>query len=165
MYSHNKAQQSKNRVHISWDILYRGLTGLPASERFSGLFCTCFEISISIWNMVYTQSRKCHTSSHITIRSLWPTYSQKWVTVIFLHIWPQQWYRALGFGTHIYITSVLTRFLFPSLLGHIWPFGGHKHSEGESQQSSPPVKTYWVHGWLEWGSCDPLHVLSLGTVN
>ena len=23
MYNHNKAQQSKNRVHISWDILYR----------------------------------------------------------------------------------------------------------------------------------------------
>ena len=22
MYDHNKAQQSKNRVHISWDILY-----------------------------------------------------------------------------------------------------------------------------------------------
>ena len=24
MYNHNKAQQSKNRVHISWDILYDG---------------------------------------------------------------------------------------------------------------------------------------------
>ena len=24
MYNHNKAQQSKNRVHISWDILYCG---------------------------------------------------------------------------------------------------------------------------------------------
>ena len=23
MYNHNKAQQSKNRVHISWDILYQ----------------------------------------------------------------------------------------------------------------------------------------------
>ena len=23
MYNHNKAQQSKNRVHICWDILYR----------------------------------------------------------------------------------------------------------------------------------------------
>ena len=22
MYNHNKAQQNKNRVHISWDILY-----------------------------------------------------------------------------------------------------------------------------------------------
>ena len=30
MYNHNKAQQGKNRVHISWDILYgasdRGIT-------------------------------------------------------------------------------------------------------------------------------------------
>ena len=25
MYNHNKAQQSKNRVHISWDILYKQL--------------------------------------------------------------------------------------------------------------------------------------------
>ena len=24
IYNHNKAQQSKNRVHISWDILYNG---------------------------------------------------------------------------------------------------------------------------------------------
>ena len=32
MYNHNKAQQSKNRVHISWDILYasidRAIVGL-----------------------------------------------------------------------------------------------------------------------------------------
>ena len=27
MYNHNKAQQSKNRVHISWDILYSTDTG------------------------------------------------------------------------------------------------------------------------------------------
>ena len=26
MYNHNKAQQSKNRVHIFWDILYTGKT-------------------------------------------------------------------------------------------------------------------------------------------
>ena len=25
MYNHNKAQQSQNRVHISWDILYAAL--------------------------------------------------------------------------------------------------------------------------------------------
>ena len=25
MYNHNKAQQSKNRVHVSWDILYISL--------------------------------------------------------------------------------------------------------------------------------------------
>ena len=30
MYNHNKAQQNKNRVHISWDILYN-----------AGLCCEC----------------------------------------------------------------------------------------------------------------------------
>ena len=34
-------------------------------------------------------------------------YSQKRVKVIFLHSWPQQSYRALRFGTHTYIASVL----------------------------------------------------------
>ena len=29
MYNHNKAQQSKNRVHISWDILYDGTLSNP----------------------------------------------------------------------------------------------------------------------------------------
>ena len=29
MYNHNKAQQSKNRVHISWDILYQGIDDKP----------------------------------------------------------------------------------------------------------------------------------------
>ena len=28
MYNHNKAQQSKNRVHISWDILYAAIGAL-----------------------------------------------------------------------------------------------------------------------------------------
>ena len=33
MYNHNKAQQSKNRVHISWDILY--LIQIPRVIRFA----------------------------------------------------------------------------------------------------------------------------------
>ena len=43
MYNHNKAQQSKNRVHISWDILYTypctnfnsSLTKLSMEDRAS----------------------------------------------------------------------------------------------------------------------------------
>ena len=35
MYNHNKAQQSKNRVHISWDILY--VVTYPCPNRDSGL--------------------------------------------------------------------------------------------------------------------------------
>ena len=34
MYNHNKAQQSKNRVHISWDILYQ----CQASEAVESFF-------------------------------------------------------------------------------------------------------------------------------
>ena len=32
MYNHNKAQQSKNRVHISWDILYCGFVSVCVTE-------------------------------------------------------------------------------------------------------------------------------------
>ena len=35
MYNHNKAQQSKNRVHISWDILYLELNK-PNSHHITG---------------------------------------------------------------------------------------------------------------------------------
>ena len=34
-------------------------------------------------------------------------YSQKWVKVFFLHLWPQQLYKAFRFGTHTYIAIVL----------------------------------------------------------
>ena len=53
------------------------LLELPASEKFSGLFCTCFEISV--WNLAYTSSGWCHTSnlSFIQILTLWPTLQPK----------------------------------------------------------------------------------------
>ena len=34
MYYHNKAQQSKNRVHISWDILYMLFYALAHGANF-----------------------------------------------------------------------------------------------------------------------------------
>ena len=37
MYNHNKAQQSKNRVHISWDILYVEHHQLDNTERTTSL--------------------------------------------------------------------------------------------------------------------------------
>ena len=44
MYNHNKAQQSKNRVYISWDILYilqhQSPVGLDRGRR--GSECHCF---------------------------------------------------------------------------------------------------------------------------
>ena len=46
-------------------------------SKFSGLFSTCFEISV--WNLVYTCSRWCYTSSSslISIGTLWPTLQPK----------------------------------------------------------------------------------------
>ena len=46
------------------------LIELPVSEKFSGIFCTCFEIYT--WNLVYTPSRQFHISCliFITIRLL-----------------------------------------------------------------------------------------------
>ena len=35
MYNHNKAQQSKNRVHISWDILYMNVTRVGIDETIN----------------------------------------------------------------------------------------------------------------------------------
>ena len=37
MYNHNKAQQSKNRVHISWDILYTCVNKLTIIDSDNGL--------------------------------------------------------------------------------------------------------------------------------
>ena len=53
------------------------LLELPAREKFSGLFCTCFEISV--WNLAYTSSGLYHTSSlsFIPIWTLWPTLQPK----------------------------------------------------------------------------------------
>ena len=33
MYNHNKAQQSKNRVHISWGILYAVIIRMEANHQ------------------------------------------------------------------------------------------------------------------------------------
>ena len=53
------------------------LLELPASEKFSGLFCARCEISV--WNLAYPSSGWCHTSSSsfIPIWTLWPTLQPK----------------------------------------------------------------------------------------
>ena len=53
------------------------LVELPASEKFPDFFCTCCEISV--WNLAYTSSGWCHTSSSsfIPIWTLWPTLQPK----------------------------------------------------------------------------------------
>ena len=80
---------------VSWSLLIFGMVGhflalwqtktldkgvlleLPASEKFSGLFCTCCEISV--WNLAYRSSGWCHTSSSsfIPIWTIWPTLQPK----------------------------------------------------------------------------------------
>ena len=44
MYNHNKAQQSKNRVHISWDILYETVAacGLQVDRGRPGGLCNAY---------------------------------------------------------------------------------------------------------------------------
>ena len=44
MYNHNKAQQSKNRVRISWDILYpekQGLVNVIKATSFNTVIHVC----------------------------------------------------------------------------------------------------------------------------
>ena len=70
------------------------LVELPASEKCSGLFSTCFEISI--WNLAVP-----HIKWRVSSQSGHPDllYSQEWVNVIFPHLWPQKLHRAFRFGT------------------------------------------------------------------
>ena len=106
------------------------LLELPASEKFSGLFCTCCEISV--WNLAYTSSGWCHTSSSSFIPSgtLWPTLQPKigqshlsafMALKIILRL--QIWY------THSN-SECLDPYWLLSCLGNFWPSGGQKHSKG-----------------------------------
>ena len=56
---------------------------------------------MSIWNLVYTSSRQCHTSSQsfITVGSPWPTLQPRMGQCNFLHLWHQKLYRAFRFST------------------------------------------------------------------
>ena len=59
MYNHNKAQQSKNRVHISWDILY-------AADLWYGLNPACYFLPFN--------------SSYIPV--VWITMLSSWYTYV-----------------------------------------------------------------------------------
>ena len=51
MYNHNKAQQSKNRVHISWDILYIESSDIILCWLFEHviIFSVCLSHKLSIY--------------------------------------------------------------------------------------------------------------------
>ena len=48
MYNHNKAQQSKNRVHISWDMLY---VSLQNWIWYTFLLDKNYDLSDMIWHI------------------------------------------------------------------------------------------------------------------
>ena len=99
-------------------------------KSFPDIFCTCCEISV--WNLAYTSSGWCHTSSSslIPIWTLWPTLQPKigqshlsafMALKIIQRL--QIWY------THSN-SECLDPCWFLSSLGNFWPSGGQKHSKG-----------------------------------
>ena len=89
-------------------------------SKFSGLFSTYFEISV--WNLVYTCSRWCYTSSSsfIPIGTLGPTLQPKIVQSHLSALMTLKTYRGLRFGTHTYIVCVL----IPTDFRHGWAIFG-----------------------------------------
>ena len=62
MYNHNKAQQSQNRVHISWDILYAALgRDVQTYVRY---------LSFEAWEL-------CDVKLYLSTRYYWT----KWVNI------------------------------------------------------------------------------------
>ena len=99
-------------------------------KSFPDSFCTCCEISV--WNLTYTSSGWCHTSSlsFIPIWTLWPTLQPKIgqshlsAFMALKIMWrPQIWY------THSN-SECLDPYWLLSCLGIFWPSGGQKHSKG-----------------------------------
>ena len=74
MYNHNKAQQSKNRVHISWDILYikRGYKAVASYPRESHIILnivTSAQTFPRTWNVelkrpIQKDSNKLNANNH-----------------------------------------------------------------------------------------------------
>ena len=89
-------------------------------RSFPGFFSTCF--GISVWNLVYTCSRWCYTSSSSFVRigTLWPTLQAKIGQSHLSAFMALKSYRGLRFGTHTYIVSVL----IPTDFRHGWAIFG-----------------------------------------
>ena len=80
MYNHNKAQQSKNRVYISWDILYNTMV----------LDCVIME-PIWIRNkqiLIFTNKKLWNLHIYINIIECTDNSAKiKWITYIIIHVW------------------------------------------------------------------------------
>ena len=77
MYNHNKAQQSKNRVHISWDILYMWNLRIVLQLDFqhakhcSGQYSTKQSFAVSIYqHLIYI----LYSLSYHLLWRLWPRH-------------------------------------------------------------------------------------------
>ena len=94
-------------VKVSFSEFWRLFLCVLDFSKFSGLFSTCFEISV--WNLVYTCSMWCYTSSSsfIPIGTLWSTLQPKIGQSHLSAFMALKSYRGLRFGTHTYIVSVL----------------------------------------------------------
>ena len=76
MYNHNKAQQSKNRVHISWDILYvchstlksewnrNQMTDILQTTLFDDSLCVMMQISLICSVLSATLAHRGWTAFH-----------------------------------------------------------------------------------------------------
>ena len=82
MYNHNIAQQSSNRVHISWDKTVQGLYSLSGRmyyRKISSAYVDLFSIGPSerkfsvIWNNRGNLVTKCHpqNGSHLVQASMY----------------------------------------------------------------------------------------------
>ena len=60
MYNHNTAQQSKNRVHISWDILY--ITSIMHCRLRSPMFTWTTIVSANLQILFFRNTRSTWTS-------------------------------------------------------------------------------------------------------
>ena len=77
-----------------------GVSRAPSQQKIIWcFFSTCFEISI--WNLVYTSSRQCHTSSlsFITVGSPWPTLQPRMGQCNFSSFMASKSYGVFRFGT------------------------------------------------------------------
>ena len=91
------------------------LLELPASEKFSGLFCTCCEISV--WNLAYTSSGWCRTSSSKfhSNRDTLTYFTGKNRSKSFICIHDFKNYIEASYLVHTQMMSVLTLLIFVML--------------------------------------------------
>ena len=71
MYNHNKAQQSTNRVHISWDILYITITHNQAYRKLKRQAEIAYKLARKIqWQWLLWDVLKIQLDTHIQVRGL-----------------------------------------------------------------------------------------------